>query len=390
MRARRDPLTAKPAATRSSTAPNAPARGVLIPLRVGPHVPQRYAFDHAPQRVYWEITRACSLACRHCRAAASPLPDPYELTPAEGLALIDGLAAFDPQPHVIFTGGDPLERADLWDLIAHARGLGLHVSVSPSATPRLTPDVVERLRDAGVEAISLSLDGATAAAHDALRGVAGCFERTLTAGRAAADAKLLVQVNTLVSAETVGDLPAVHELVKDLRAARWSLFFLVSVGRGSILDPISPCAADRLLDWLADLPRGEGLPIVTTTEAPHFRRVVLERRNLPMAAATRSGFGIRDGNGVMFISHTGDVSPSGFLPVTAGNVRDRDPVSIYRDAPLFTSLRRASAFKGRCGECGYHAICGGSRARAWSATGDVLAEDPLCTYQPPRRDAPLL
>jgi MoaA/NifB/PqqE/SkfB family radical SAM enzyme len=332
-------------------------------------------------RVYWETTRACSLACRHCRAEARRDADPQELGPAEGRALLERLAAFgDPKPHVILTGGDPLERADLWDLVRYARSLGLAVSVSPSATPRLTPDVVRRFREEGVEAISLSLDGATAERHDALRGVPGCFDRTLAAARAAADAKLMVQVNTLVAAETLADLPEVYRLVSELEAARWSLFFLVSVGRGTVLQPIDPAQADTLLAWLADRPRGDGHPVVTTTEAPHYRRVVLERRSLPVVAAARSGFGVRDGNGVMFITHTGDVSPSGFLPIAAGNVRSQDPVEIYRSAPLFQSLRRPNEFGGRCGACGYHAVCGGSRARAWSVGGDPLAEDPLCTY----------
>jgi MoaA/NifB/PqqE/SkfB family radical SAM enzyme len=343
---------------------------------VGPHVPQRYAFDRAPLRVYWEVTRACSLACKHCRAEASSEPDPAELTPIEGRALLERLAAFDPAPHVVFTGGDPVERRDLFDLIAYARGLRLAVSVSPSATPRLTPDVVRQVREAGVEAISLSLDGASDTHHDALRGVPGCFARTLDAARAAAEAGLPVQINTLVCAETCSDLAAIHALATDLRAARWSLFFLVSVGRGTVLQPVDPERAERLLEWAADLPRGEGFPLVTTTEAPHFRRILLERRRV----AARAGFGIRDGNGVLFVSHTGEVSPSGFLPVSAGNVRSCDLVAIYQESPLFLSLRRASLFGGRCGACSYHAVCGGSRARAWSQAGDVLAEDPLCTY----------
>jgi AdoMet-dependent heme synthase len=168
----------------------------------------------------------------------------------------------------------------------------------------------------------------------------------------------------------------------DLAVARWSLFFLVAVGRGSVLGPIDPERAERLMEWLADRPRGPGLPIVTTTEAPHFRRVTLQRRRLPTTPAARGGFGVRDGNGVLFVSSTGDVSPSGFLPLSAGNVRGADLVDLYRTAPLFADLRSAEAFHGRCGLCEFHAICGGSRARAWTATGDPLAEDPLCSYTP--------
>lgn len=340
-----------------------------------------FAFDRAPQRVYWEVTRACGLACRHCRAEASPQADPGELTPEEGRALLGRLAEFgDPKPKVVLTGGDPLERADLFALIAHARSLGLGVSVSPSATPKLTTEVVFRLANAGVEAISLSLDGATAARHDDLRGVDGCFGRTLAAARAAANARLPVQINTLACAETLDDLLAVYALVTELRVARWSLFFLVSVGRGAVLQQLDVAAVDRLLGWLAGLPRDRP-PLVTTTEAPHFRRVQLQRRRLPQVPSARAGFGVRDGNGVMFISHTGEVSPSGFLPLSAGNVRTDSPAAIYRTAPLFTSLRDTTALGGRCGACEFHAICGGSRARAWTATGDPLAEDPLCDYQ---------
>jgi len=346
-------------------------------------IPAHLVFSQAPQRIYWEITRACSLTCRHCRAEASPYADPGELTPAEGRAFLERIAAFgSPAPHVILTGGDPLERADLFDLIAYARALGLGVSVSPSATPRLTPQVVHKLKGAGVEAISLSIDRSTAADHDALRGVPGCFDRTLAAGRAAAEARLMVQVNTLVSTETVDDLPAVYRLATDLGVARWSLFFLVTVGRGSVLQAIPPDRATALLEWLADLPRGPGQPVVTTTEAPHFRRILLERRGLPMAAPARTGFGIRDGNGVLFVSSTGDVSPSGFLPVSAGNVLKEDIVDIYRSNETFLALRSATGFGGRCGGCNFHAICGGSRARAWAASGNLLGEDPLCTYEP--------
>ncbi len=189
-----------------------------------------------------------------------------------------------------------------------------------------------------------------------------------------------MQINTLVSAETSGDLPAVHRLATELHAARWSLFFLVTVGRGAVLQPIGADETERLLGWLAGLSQRGGGPIVSTTEAPQFRRVLLQRGRLSPQA--RAGFGIRDGAGVLFVSHVGDVSPSGFLPAVAGNVRQADIVDIYRGAPSFVALRRPGSFGGRCGRCRYQGVCGGSRARAWSAAGDMLAEDPSCTYQP--------
>lgn len=344
----------------------------------------RFRFDRAPRRVYWEITRACDLACRHCRAEAAPAPDPAELTGGEGLRLLERLAAFGPlRPHVIFTGGDPLKRADLFPLIDRARALGLGVSVAPSATPLLTPAAIRRLRAAGVEAISLSLDGSTSARHDAFRGVAGCFDRTLAAAAAAHEAGLPFQVNTLVSEETLGDMPAIHGLVRTAGAARWSLFFLVTVGRGSLLRPITPAACDRLLEWLADLPHDGGL-MISTTEAPHFRRLLAQRgRDTGCGGPPgHAAAGVRDGNGVMFISHTGEIHPSGFLPLSAGNVRTSDPVAVYREAPIFHLLRRVDLLDGRCGRCGFHNLCGGSRARAFAASGDPLGEDPLCAWEP--------
>jgi radical SAM protein len=352
-------------------------------------------YDRAPARVYWEMTRACDLACRHCRAAASPDPDPGELTPEEGRALLDGLAAFGPpHPHVVLTGGDPFKRADLVPLIAHARALGLAVSVSPSGTPLLTSAAIRGLKDAGVEAISLSLDAPDPARHDALRGVPGTYARTVGAARVAAEVGLPFQINTLVSAETLGGLPALLGVVRDIGAARWSLFFLVTVGRGAVLRPITADACERLLTWLAD--RADeaartGGPVLTTTEAPHFRRVLRQRRRERAApgaggpghaAGPMHGAGIRDGNGILFVSHVGEIFPSGFLPIAAGDVRTDHPVAVYRHASLFTALRDPDRFEGRCGVCEFRHVCGGSRARAYAATGRCLAEDPLCAHVP--------
>ena len=342
---------------------------------------RRSPFENAPARVYWEVTGACDLACRHCRAEASPCADPSELTTRAAKRLLGQLAEAEPKPHVIFTGGDPLKRADLFELIASARELGLPVSVSPSATPLLTEEAIDRLAAAGVSAISLSIDRATAEEHDALRGVPGCFERTMAAARRARGANLMFQVNTLVSRETVGDMPAILELVKKLGAARWSLFFLVAVGRGTVLEPIEADEAERLLVWLAEKSKEPG-PVLTTTEAPFFRRVMLEHRGAGERAPTGHAAGIRDGNGVMFISRDGAISPSGFLPLSAGNAKLENPLRVYRESELFRTLRDVDGFHGRCGICEYRAVCGGSRARAWTATGDPIADDPLCAHVP--------
>lgn len=348
-----------------------------------------FVFAQAPLRVYWELTRACDLACRHCRAEAIPSCHPDELTTPEGFRLLDQLAQFGtPPPHVILTGGDPLKRPDLVGLMEHAVSLGLPVSVSPSATGLLTRERVQALKAAGVEAMSLSLDGSDAKRHDGLRGVAGTFDHTVAVARDVVESGIPLQINTLVTSETAGDLAAIHRVVSDIGAQRWSLFFLISVGRGRVLGQLTPDECETLLHWVYDHSRG-GHPVVTTTEAPHYRRVALER----LKAEGRSGgeirrhplwrgFGIRDGNGVMFISHTGEIQPSGFLPLTVGNVKTQHPVEVYREEALFCALRMPDYFDGKCGRCEFRAICGGSRARAYAATGDPLASDPLCAYEP--------
>jgi MoaA/NifB/PqqE/SkfB family radical SAM enzyme len=334
------------------------------------------------------------LACRHCRAEAAPERDPAELDGADAGRLLAALVGFGPPlPHLILTGGDPLKRGDLFALIEAARTLGFEVSVAPSGTPLLTADIIGRFKRAGVAAISISLDGSDAARHDALRGVPGCFDRTLEVAGACSNARLPFQINTLVSHETLDDLPAIHRLAVDLDATRWSLFFLVSVGRGTVLTPITAEACERLFERLLDLGAGGG-PTIATTEAPHFRRIGLERAQRarrgeasPPRGSMGHGAGIRDGNGIMFISHTGEVCPSGFLPLSAGNAMTADPVALYRDAPLFRTLRRPELLGGRCGPCEYAGPCGGSRARAFAATGDFMAEDPLCLYDSARSAA---
>lgn len=346
-------------------------------------------YARAPARVYWELTRACDLACRHCRAEAMRERARDELSTRECERVLRELAAAGPPPpHVVFTGGDPLKRPDLLELVRYGVGLGLGASVAPSATEGLTSETVAALKQAGVSAMSLSLDGSSPARHDGLRGVLGCFGWTLVAAQRIVGAGIPLQINTLVTAETAPDLESTAKVVARTGAVRWSLFFLVSVGRGRGLRPLEAAECERLLRWLVR--QAPEWPFtVTTTEAPQFRRVVIETmraagargseiRESPAARA----FGIRDGNGIMFIAANGDVTPSGFLPIAAGNVRTADAAEIYRSASLFQALRDPAHFHGRCGVCNYRAVCGGSRARAYAATGDVMGEDPLCPYEP--------
>lgn len=349
----------------------------------------RLVFEQRPLLVYWELTQACDLACKHCRAEAIPRRHPGELSTGEAKRLLRELRGFgDPPPHVVMTGGDVMHRPDLFELIDYAVGLGLPVSVAPSGTTRLTPEAIREFQELGVQSMSLSLDGSNAQRHDEFRGVPGCFAWTLRAAQAIREAGIPLQINTLVTAETLEDLPSMYELLKGLDIARWSLFFLVQVGRGRTLRSITAVQAERLFhrlyEWAQEAPFA-----LKTTEAMHFRRVAYQRMRLEglspeeiRRTSIGRGFGIRDGNGILFISHLGEIYPSGFLPRSAGNVRRQSPVEVYRESELFRSLRDPQGFKGKCGRCEFNRICGGSRARAYAATGDPLESDPLCAYLP--------
>lgn len=335
------------------------------------------------------MTQACALACRHCRAEAVPLPHPKQLSFDESVRFLRQIPEFGkPLPHLILTGGDPLERPDLYELIDEAHALGITISITPAATPALTREGFARLKEHAVEGLGLSLDGSTSEKHDAIRGVPGTFDRTIQAVRWAAELEIPLQVNTLVAAETAHDVPAIYELLKSSAIARWSLFFLISVGRGKVLQPLSPQAGEDLMNWIYDTSRAAPF-VVATTEAPSYRRIALERmraegmtgQEIKHSGAYR-GFGIRDGNGVVFVSSTGDICPAGFLPLAAGNVRTDRLADIYRNAPVFKSLHDPTTFEGRCGACEYHSLCGGSRARAFEAAGNPLASDPFCLYEP--------
>jgi AdoMet-dependent heme synthase len=339
-----------------------------------------FRYSQAPRRVYWELTIACGLACQHCRAGAIKERSPQELSRDEVFSVLRALAMAQPTPAVVLTGGDPLERPDFFEIMDFAKSLELHIDVAPSVTPKLTREAVFKLKEHGVGAMSLSLDGSDARRHDALRGIPGVFDRTIEAAQQVHEAQIPLQVNTLVTANTIEDMPAIHERVGTMHARRWSLFFLVTTGRGALLPQISPAQAEAFFDWLIEMgPKSRF--VIATTEAPQYRRALAKKRQGGNTARV-PGAGMRDGNGIMFISHRGDIMPSGFLPLSAGNVRDQNPLAIYRESPLFTRLRDTASFGGRCGACDVKDLCGGSRGRAFAATGDPMAEDPLCLYEP--------
>lgn len=363
------------------------ARGVLPSLKV-----KTLDYDRSPFLAIWEATQACDLACVHCRASARPARDCGELSLAEARRLFGQIAEMRTRMLVI-TGGDPLKRPDIFDLIAAAREAGLHPALSPSVTPLMTAESIRRAREAGATAFSISIDGATAETHDRFRGVPGAFERSLIAAQHVHERGMELRLNTTVTARNLAEMEPLSELAARLRAKVWSLFFLVPTGRAEASMQLSPDACERVLRWVYE--KSIDAPYrIKTTEAPHYRRVVIEETaksgGLPIAKVvemTRSGQGrfmpgINDARGFVFISHRGDVYPSGFFPRPAGNVRETSLVSLYRDSPLFRDLRNPDLLKGRCGQCPYRFICGGSRARAFAAAGDPLAEDPLCAYEP--------
>jgi MoaA/NifB/PqqE/SkfB family radical SAM enzyme/metal-sulfur cluster biosynthetic enzyme len=343
-------------------------------------------FDRAPFIVIWETTRACALACVHCRAEAMPHRDAGELTTEEACDLLDRVAAFgDPPPLVVFTGGDPLRRPDLEELVMYGTARGLSIAVTPSGTAAATTARLTALRDGGLARLAVSLDGAEAAAHDAFRGVQGSYKRTLGIIERARALNLPLQVNTTVSRRTVADLPAIADQVERFGAVLWALFFLIPVGRATADDALDAAEIERVLEWAAGRAAGASF-IVKTTEAPHYHRVLARRGDRPRPGprpnAPRAPRAVTDGNGFVFIDHVGNICPSGFLPVPRGNVRGDDLVAVYRDDPLFQALRNPDRLRGRCGACEYRTTCGGSRARAWAATGDPFAEDPGCAWQP--------
>lgn len=349
-----------------------------------------FVYRSAPRNVYWEMTQACDLACRHCRASAQPERAPDELTTEQGKALIDSVKELGSL--LIFTGGDPLKRADLFELMAYARSRHVPIAITPSTTPTLTRDVIRRFAELGITALGVSLDGPTAEIHDTFRNVAGTFARSQAALAWAREENLTVQINTTVTTFTLPHLPALFRLLAERNAPpvkRWSLFQLVPVGRGLELGLPTPAQIDALFAWVYE--RAQDAPFhVATVEAPHYRRYWIQRKleeGMSRAEigkmAGRMGFGIRDGNGVIFVSHQGDVFPAGFLPYPLlGNVKETPLETVYRSAPALARLRDADALAGRCGRCEFRAACGGSRARAYATTGDVMGEDALCSYEP--------
>lgn len=370
-------------------------------------------FASAPFLVIWETTQACDLACMHCRASAQPLRHPEELSTEEGFTLLADAVRMG-TPVFILSGGDPAKRPDLFDLVREGKRLGLRMGTIPAATPTLSSDLVRDLKQAGLDQMALSLDYPSADLHDGFRNVKGAFDKTLQAAEWAHENHLPLQINTTLWAGSIPYLSEMAELVDRLKAVFWEVFFLVPVGRGEGLDGIEARRCEELFATLYEVQKKSNF-ILKVTEAPHYRRYVAQREAqnqaegkpqtprhpggmVSMPAMLRRsegpghtiGFaphGVNSGKGFVFVSHVGEVYPSGFLPKSAGNIRKQSLVDIYRDAPLMRELRDPEALHGRCRQCEYRSICGGSRSRAYALTGDYLATDPWCAYQPQRNSA---
>lgn len=316
-----------------------------------------------------------------------------ELSTDEGKRLIDQIAELR-VPVFVLTGGDPIKRPDLFELIDYSRQAGVRVSLTPSATPLLTQDVIRRLKDAGLARLAVSMDGARAETHDAFRGMSGSFARTLDAIRWANEVGLPVQINTTFSRRNIGEIDDLVALMETLRITLWSVFFLVPLGRGKLNELLSAEEFEQVFARLYDLSKSASFDI-KTTEAQHYRRFLLQQRAAERSSGAvttspekmedtigRAPRGLNDGKGFVFISHKGEVFPSGFLPVSAGNVRQEPLATIYRESPLFRGLRDAGKLEGKCGACEFKQICGGSRARAYALTGNPWGEEPCCSYVP--------
>lgn len=357
-------------------------------------------YNENPFIVIWEVTRACELKCVHCRADAQTKPHPNELSYEEGLKLIDDIYEMN-NPMLVFTGGDCMMRKDLFALSKYAVKKGMRVSMTPSVTPNVTKENMEEAKSVGLSRWGISLDGPTPEIHDHFRGTPGSFDLTIKKIRYLNELNMPVQINTVISRYNYDSLVQMAELIKDLKAIMWYILLLVPTGRGQMDDCLTPAEHEKVFRWLYEL--GKTAPYdIKTTAGQHYRRVVIQQKTYEnlvdkgeiryedsitdtaylIDGLKRAPKGVNDGNGFIFVSHTGDVMPSGLLPIVVGNVREKPLKEIYREAPLLKDLRNPDLYKGKCGVCEFRYICGGSRSRAYAITGDYLESEPFCVYIP--------
>jgi radical SAM protein len=361
-----------------------------------------FDFARSPFVVIWETTRACDLACRHCRASAVSHRSLDELTTDEARRMLERVREFGRVVFVL-SGGDLLKRPDVFELIEFGFRLGLRMAVTPATTPLATNETIDRLAAAGISRLAVSLDGSSPAIHDAFRRVPGSFEWGVRILEHCREIGLSTQVNTVFARHNVHDFDNLAALMASLGIVFWEVFFLVPTGRARPGDVADAESFERLFHRMYDLSKTAPFDIKATA-APHYSRVIMQRQAAERRAGDRDmapdvmtggvmfslkdGIGrarsVNDGDGFMFIGHTGDIMPSGFLPIAAGNVRHDDLVAVYRESTVFRQLRDRSLIKGKCGVCEYRQVCGGSRARAYAMTGDYLESEPFCAHVPSR------
>jgi AdoMet-dependent heme synthase len=370
-------------------------------IHIGHQPGSEIDFNKNPYIVIWEVTRACQLKCVHCRADAQIHPDPKELTTMEGFKLIEQIFEMN-NPMLVFTGGDCMMREDLFDLADYAVKKGMRVSMTPSATDNVTIERMQRAKEVGLSRWAFSLDGPTPEIHDHFRGTPGSFNLTIEKVRYLNELNMPLQLNTVISKYNYDYLEEMAELMKELKVVMWYIFLLVPTGRGQYDACLTPAEHEKVFRWLYELSKTAPYDIKTTA-AQHYRRVVFQEKarekvidrseiryedtlTKDMASVIdglkRAPKGVNDGNGFVFISHTGDVMPSGLLPLVGGNVRDHALADIYRESPLFKDLRSPDRYTGKCGVCEYRYVCGGSRSRTYAVTGDYMGSEPFCVYIP--------
>ncbi|MBO4300404.1 MAG: heme b synthase [Desulfovibrio sp.] len=356
----------------------------------GIHAPLATLDDGTPacRLIAWEVTRSCNLACRHCRAEAHLKPYPGELSTKEALSLIDTFPQVG-KPIIIFTGGDPMMRPDVYDLVSYAHGKGFVCAFAPNGT-LITPQTAAMIRDAGVSRCSISIDGPDAQSHDSFRGVPGAFDASLRGMACLKEAGVPFQINTTVTRNNLNTFTQIFQLCETVGASAWHIFLLVPMGRAAGLadQVITAAEYEKVLHWFYSFRKNTHMHLKATC-APHYYRIMRQRAREEGLKVTPEFFGMDaltrgclGGTGFCFISHVGQVQPCGYLELNCGNVRETPFPQIWRLSPYFLQFRDQSCYKGKCGVCEYHKVCGGCRARAYSMHGDPLAEEPLCSYVP--------
>jgi radical SAM protein with 4Fe4S-binding SPASM domain len=391
------------------------------------------AKEQKPRLIFWEVTKGCNLRCIHCRATATELASPTDLSTPKALDIITQISEFG-NPILVLSGGEPLYRPDIFQLARYGTDRGLRVALATNGT-LVTKEIARKIVDSGVQRVSISLDGSTAEIHDTFRGIPGAFDAAIYGFKNLKELGMSVQINMTIARHNAAQLPDVLEMVRGLGADALHTFLLVPVGCGVDIateQMVPPDEYERILNWFYDKSLEGGIELKATC-APHYFRVVRQRRaeerkatgygNAPVAQpasaigpvemtmpgstgisfvpgqAARAGHpgghpaghpdgmnavtkGCLAGTGVCFISHQGEVYPCGYLPTIAGDLRKERFADVWNNAEVFQTLRDDDALKGKCGCCEFRHVCMGCRARAYAATGDFMASEPFCVYEP--------